>query len=112
MKHELYEGLDISILRGTEGNDTMKRILFIALVLPMTLLSQTAYAAEEEAAPRGWLNRPNPAAQGAAPPAARRHGAAGYGYRAGPAMHRNCGMYRYWDGKSCVDARDTAPPMQ
>lgn len=24
---------------------------------------------------------------------------------------RNCGVYRYWDGTECVDARDDPPPL-
>lgn len=24
---------------------------------------------------------------------------------------KNCGVYRYWDGTQCVDARDNPPPL-
>ena len=37
-----------------------------------------------------------------------------YAYpEAGPVYVRpaNCGVYRYWDGNECVDARDVPPPL-
>jgi hypothetical protein len=77
---------------------------FLALMaLPLLVLSGApAHAADNEPAPRRWLDtrdyRPGPAVYG-------------WRYRAAPAVYawRHCGVYRYWDGKQCVDARHSPP---
>jgi hypothetical protein len=81
----------------------MKKQFLALLSLPFLILSGApALAADTEQAPRRWLDtknyKPGPAVYG-------------WSYRARPADYAraSCGVYRYWDGKQCVDARETPP---
>lgn len=82
-----------------------KRVLTL-IVLPLLFASgAVVQAASTEQAPRRWVEtkyhyRPGPTVYG-------------WSYRAErPSSEwRGCGVYRYWDGKVCVDARDIPPEM-
>jgi hypothetical protein len=90
----------------------MKHFPFLTLLLPIALLAGSAYAADE-AAPRGWLDHhkhPHGQVYGErTSSAARKDGTAVYGWSS---RYRDCGAYHYWDGESCVDARDTPPSIK
>jgi hypothetical protein len=91
-----------------------RHMIFVAM--PLFLLGgATSARADEEMAPRGWVGT---RAHHVMPPAyGRRHGPAVYGWRyrahdeASPATNswNGCGVYHYWNGESCVDARDIPP---
>jgi hypothetical protein len=98
----------------------MKHFLFAMLLVPMILAAAPAVA-DNEAAPRGWLNHHKhphgPLSDTKAAPA-RKDGTAVYGWSSrGPASRNSraafgdCGAYHYWDGNRCADARDNPPPM-
>lgn len=83
----------------------MQKHLLASLVLPLLILGGApAYAADTEAAPRKWLDTKN------YQPGPRVYG---WSYRPARAVSawRGCGVYRYWDGKQCVDARENPPQM-
>ena len=85
----------------------------VAIALPLVLLfGASAVRAADADIPRAWGPKPHPDAH--------RHGPAVYGWsyrardvRAGTpvAIWNGCGVYRYWNGTACVDARDV-PPAQ
>jgi hypothetical protein len=80
----------------------------IAIALPFALLigASAACAAEPEVAPRQWVPKP------AATTTVRRAPAVyGWSYRAprSATIWNGCGVYRYWNGTECVDARDVPP---
>ena len=103
-----------------DGDRTMKlsrhiqQMMLIALPLVIIGGAPAVRAADDEMAPRHWVE-------------SRQHSAApvgysyrrvreGYGWRAavsqvGPAVNswNGCGVYRYWNGEQCVDARDVPP---
>jgi hypothetical protein len=84
---------------------------FIAIAaLPVVMFcgAQIACAAEE-VAPRQWV--PKPAASATA---TVRRAPAVYGWshrapRSATYIWNGCGVYRYWNGEQCVDARDVPP---
>lgn len=93
-----------------------QHMMLVALPLLVLRGASAARAADDEMAPRGWMDphthQQLPAAYG------RRGGPAVYGwsYRAhvhegAPAAYRwsGCHVYHYWNGEECVDARDIAP---
>jgi hypothetical protein len=88
----------------------------LLMALPLLVLGGASAARAADDAPRGWVDshthRQLPVAY------EHRHGPAVYGwsYRAhgypvGPAAGtwNVCGVYHYWNGEECVDARDIAP---
>ena len=88
-----------------------RQTMLIALPLAVLCATPQVCAADDEIAPRHWVaSRTNYVS-----PAARhyRYGPASYGwrYRAGDdqASWTGCGVYRYWNGEQCVDARDVPP---
>lgn len=83
----------------------MNKILLPLIALPLLAVSsECIQAASTEQAPRRWLEtkyqQPGPRVYG-------------WSYRAERPVYvwRSCGVYRYWDGKACVDARDIPPEM-
>ena len=96
----------------------MKHFLFMTLLLPMTALASPTFAADGEVAPRRWADRYDHYGTRTVAPA-RRAGTAVYGwsyraptYGSAPVAYGNCGLFRYWDGNQCLDARDNPPPLQ
>lgn len=91
----------------------MKRSNFsrqlMILALPLLALGALPAASQaQEPAPPARHYPPN--AYGPPP--------AGYGFRqrapvavTPPASRNGCGVFRYWDGKQCLDARDTPPKL-
>jgi hypothetical protein len=87
-----------------------KRLFAIALPLVLLFGASVASAADVDVSPRAWVPKP--------PPNAYSHGPAVYGWsyrargeRAGmpSTIWNGCGVYRYWNGAACVDARDVPP---
>jgi hypothetical protein len=91
----------------------MQKIFLAFIALPLLVFSGAPAAADEQA-PRRWLETHSSYRQGPA--------VYGWSYRAGPAVYgsryrqgsavygwRHCGVYRYWNGDQCVDARDNPP---
>jgi hypothetical protein len=85
------------------------------IALPVVVLgsSPAVRAADDEVAPRRWLD---PHLHLGAPVGYSHRAPEGYGWRAavsqvGPAVNswNGCGVYRYWNGGQCVDARDVPP---
>ena len=81
-----------------------QQLMFLALPL-LVLGGLPAAQAQDEPPP---ASRTHPYAQRPAP--------AGYGFRhraplAPPASRNGCGVFRYWDGTKCLDARDTPPKL-
>lgn len=83
-------------------------LMFVALPLLVSAGIPAAHA-QDEAAPRA---RANPYMQQRMP--AR----PGYGFRGAPAAvvpapasRNGCGVFRYWNGQQCLDARDTPPKL-
>ena len=89
----------------------MQKLFLALLALPLLALSGAPARAADEPAPRRWLDtkdyRPGPMVYGWR----YRAGPAVYGWRYRPGVYRwgSCGVYRYWDGTQCVDARHTPP---
>ncbi len=91
---------------------------YLTLVaLPLLILggTSTSRAADNEMTPRDWVD-----------PHTHHHLQTVNGYRHGPAVYgwsyrargevlpatnswNGCGVYHYWNGEQCVDARDIAP---
>jgi hypothetical protein len=93
-----------------------ERMMLIALPLVVLSGAPAARAADDEMAPRRWLDIQQ--RQGTPAVYSYRNGAAGYGwryraggYQVGPAADgvNDCGVYHYWNGEQCVDARDVPP---
>ena len=87
-------------------SQTTKVMMFVAL----PLLAVGGFPAAPKA------QEPPPPAR--AHPYAQRPAPAGYGWRqrapivvAPPASRNGCGVFRYWDGQQCQDARDTPPKL-
>ncbi|HEX2840518.1 hypothetical protein [Hyphomicrobium sp.] len=83
----------------------MQRYLYVLMALSLlALIGEPVRAADTEPAPRRWLDTKNYL------PGPRVYG---WSYQPDKNVYatRSCGMYRYWDGKQCVDARDVPPPM-
>lgn len=95
----------------------MKHFLALILLSP-TLLAPVAAQDAEEQAPRRWLDQhQHPHGPGmydqTDQATGTQKGARVYGWRSpdGTAVYgwRHCGDYHYWNGSTCVDARDTPP---
>lgn len=82
-----------------------QKLMFLAL--PLLVLGGPPAAQAQEPAPPARAH-----------PYAARPGPAGYGFRQRapvaalpPASRNGCGVFRYWDGTQCLDARDTPPKL-
>jgi hypothetical protein len=82
-------------------------ITIAALPFAMLFGAQIACAAEAEMAPRQWV--PKPAATTAVRRAPAVYGWSHRAPRSATYTWNGCGVYRYWNGEQCVDARDVPP---
>ena len=90
-----------------------ERMMLIALPLVVLSGAPAARAADDEMAPRlgsisNNVSTPAVYSYRMGQPDDRRYRAGGY--QVGPAPTANdCGVYHYWNGEQCVDARDVPP---
>jgi hypothetical protein len=94
----------------------MKHFLALLVLSPILLAPVAAYAADEQA-PRRWLDQhkhPHGPGMYDKTDGATSSGTKVYGWSSrapGTRVYgwRHCGDYHYWNGSTCVDARDTPP---
>jgi hypothetical protein len=71
----------------------------------------TYYETEDDAAAAAMPYRGAPA-PGPAPIARQRYEAPVYGWSYMVPARPSCGVFRYWDGEKCLDARDVPPNLE